>query len=151
LVSRTCPNPPPQGFVNSIVLLLYQKLEGQLEQMWEMVVQQPLALNGMPVESQQMMSQQQQQQQQAGGGVASPAGAGNGPDQGSFVAGRPLAGAEGGGSSLLPPAAGGGGSFVHDGSGVNRKMFSKRSCTEAMLKVLQHEIRKTHARSQNIE
>jgi hypothetical protein len=27
------------GFVNSIVLLLHQKLEGQLQQMWEVVVQ----------------------------------------------------------------------------------------------------------------
>ena len=27
------------GFVNSVVLLLHQKLEGQLQQMWEAVVQ----------------------------------------------------------------------------------------------------------------
>eukprot|EP00882_Tetradesmus_deserticola_P006128 GHRQ01006451.1.p2 GENE.GHRQ01006451.1~~GHRQ01006451.1.p2 ORF type:complete len:393 (+),score=223.93 GHRQ01006451.1:28-1179(+) len=34
---------------------------------------------------------------------------------------------------------------------VNKKLFVKRSCTEAMLKVLQHEIRKTHARNQKVE
>lgn len=34
---------------------------------------------------------------------------------------------------------------------VNKKVFVKRSCTEAMLKVLQHEIRKTHAKSQRLE
>lgn len=123
--------PPPQGFVNSIVLLLYQKLEGQLQQMWEMVVQQPLAANGMQLDAQSGLAP----------GAAPPAGAGG---DGSFVGGRSLV--EGGG--------GGGGSFVHgDGSSaaVGKKMFSKRSCTEAMLKVLQHEIRKTHARTQNIE
>eukprot|EP00775_Hariotina_reticulata_P013923 gene13923-14041_t len=92
------------GFVNSIVLVLLQKLEGQLHQMWDVVVQEGA-----------------------------------------------------GGSALM----GGGGSMVLGGSmmmgadsstgNVNKKLFVKRSCTEAMLKVLQHEIRKTHARNQKVE
>jgi len=118
--------------------------------MWDVVVQQPLAMNGMPLESQQAQLQQQQQAAlAAAGGAAAPAGSGVG-EPGSLVSGKPLVG--GGGAQ-----GEGGGSFVHGGdgsgvgSGVGKKMFSKRSCTEAMLKVLQHEIRKTHARSQNIE
>ncbi len=32
-----------------------------------------------------------------------------------------------------------------------QQVFAKRNCTEAMLKVLQHEIRKSHAKSQRLE
>lgn len=38
-----------------------------------------------------------------------------------------------------------------DRSGMHTRVYVKRSCTEAMLKVLQHEIRKTHAKSQAME
>jgi hypothetical protein len=136
--------PHPQGFVNSIVLLLYQKLEGRMQQLWDVVLQQPIAANGEQLNGaagqQQLLQQLQQQQAAGGGGAAAPAGAGV-AEPGSFAGTRSL-------------AAGGDGSQVAGGEGsssVSKKLFAKRSCTEAMLKVLQHEIRKTHARTQNIE
>ena len=170
------------GFVNSIVLLLYQKLEGQLDQMWDLVVRQPAALaaagaagagaggggtgvlaggangssllpGGGGVGGAGGQQQQGQQQQQAGGGAA--AGAASAPIPGGGGAGDAAAAAgaaAGAGSFVLPTAPGGGATAGADGSALAaKKAFAKRSCTEAMLKVLQHEIRKTHARAQTIE
>uniref|UniRef100_A0A383W413 GAF domain-containing protein n=1 Tax=Tetradesmus obliquus TaxID=3088 RepID=A0A383W413_TETOB len=181
------------GFVNSIVLVLLQKLEGQLHQMWDVVVQRPLAMNGtapgtvnsmdakevaglqaagtaaaaaagtaLPpnpdsINAQPLNQQQQQQHADAPAGLeqalAAAAAAGQG---GSMVAGM---GGQGGGSTLgadgaaalgaMVAAAGGGAgsSMVAGGGGsmagggdnstgnVNKKLFVKRSCTEAMLKV----------------
>eukprot|EP00878_Enallax_costatus_P007727 GHUV01008088.1.p1 GENE.GHUV01008088.1~~GHUV01008088.1.p1 ORF type:complete len:865 (+),score=285.58 GHUV01008088.1:142-2736(+) len=162
------------GFVNSIVLVLLQKLEGQLHQMWDVVVQRPLAVNGAAgsMEAKEIASLQQQPMSMQDGQQHDLAGAPVGADGsmqggGSFHAGGGSFHAGGGSVGVdaiaqqLAMQAAGGGSAIAGGSllmgadnstgNVNKKLFVKRSCTEAMLKVLQHEIRKTHARNQKVE
>jgi len=89
------------GFVNSVVLVLHQRLQAQREQIWDTIMTRPLS---------------------------------NGDD---------TAGAS-------PEVMDSHGS-IESGMAATKPVVVKRSCTEAMLKVLQHELRKTHAKSQALE
>jgi len=95
------------GFVNSVVLVLHQRLQPQREQIWETILNRPI----------------------------------------TQADGSPIPGAEPGKQGAMDSSP----SIADSQTPGAKPVIVKRSCTEAMLKVLQNELRKTHAKSQALE
>jgi hypothetical protein len=106
------------GFVNSVVLVLQRRLQPQRDQIWDAILNKSGNAEG------------------AAGGSADSAAAPGGTGTSSALAGLDQS------RNIADSGA------TMDSSLNAKPVVVKRSCTEAMLKVLQHEIRKTHAKSQ---
>eukprot|EP00201_Polytomella_parva_P010422 CAMPEP_0175058822 /NCGR_PEP_ID=MMETSP0052_2-20121109/12069_1 /TAXON_ID=51329 ORGANISM="Polytomella parva, Strain SAG 63-3" /NCGR_SAMPLE_ID=MMETSP0052_2 /ASSEMBLY_ACC=CAM_ASM_000194 /LENGTH=934 /DNA_ID=CAMNT_0016324261 /DNA_START=67 /DNA_END=2867 /DNA_ORIENTATION=- len=133
------------GLVSSVVVVLSQRLESQRTSIWDSVMAKP-AVAAAATEEGSVGGEKKRSTAGAGMSEDPAASGGSGGGERGLGAEVPSTGVAG-----AVPTGGISGSAEGSSVAGNKPLVMKRTCTEAMLKVLQNELRRTHAKNSSVE